>query len=148
MSTLIAIDPGLRAAHALFLDGRLLRCGQGVPLERVDRIVIEKPFVYPHSPVPPNDIVALAIQAGLVATRLGDFNSKVPEWVEPRKWKGQVPKPKSGKWVDYVIHRRVVAALDGYERVVYAEATDKVPPKSCDLSDAVGLGLWALGRFG
>ena len=147
VKSLLSIDPGTRTGWAEFANGRLVACGTTAspdfhPGPRPDRVVIERPTVYPHSQVPPNDIVSLAITAGRLSHALGEV-----EWILPRQWKGQVPKPKSRRVADYIIHRRVLARLDDAEAVIYLGGISAVPPTCCDLTDAVGLGLWALGRL-
>ncbi len=57
--------------------------------EKVDVIVIEKPKIYPSSPVRSGDILDLAVMAGALA-RVRPYAEVV--FVEPANWKGSVPK--------------------------------------------------------
>lgn len=144
----LAIDPGTHPGFALFSEGRLVACDTtGACADIVDSLVIERPMVYPHSAVPPNDVVSLAITAGRLAERYIPITCAVPQWVFPRQWKGQVPKPKSRKWKDYVVHKRILAVLDESERRTYETALAAVFATNCDLTDAVGLGLWSIERY-
>lgn len=137
---LLTIDPGLDLGWAVWND-ELRACGLGPPdLDRlsVSRAWIEKPVVYPRSPVPPNDIVKLALVAGYwrgVLTVDGvDVN-----YVEPNDWKGSVPKP---------IHEaRIWARLSPAEQAVADQGCKGVAPKKRhNVLDAIGLGLWVLKR--
>lgn len=128
-------------------------------------VVIERPEVYPGpQPTRSNDVVELAMKAAELGGQLQALGAPTPRYVRPREWKGQVPKP--------IHHRRVWSVLDARERAVlcqiarytagevelrietacrrYAE-TGKVRGYSWqahNLLDAVGLGLWDLGRMG
>ena len=142
----LAIDPGVHAhAWALFGQG-LLDCGYGDRFPRdVDRLVIEMPRIYPRSRSKgdPNDLVALAYAAGMVVGNLG-VKTQI---VEPRTWKGTVPKEK--RWDLYIIHKRIGLSLTPTESSIYLKALEQVAPsKRHNITDAVGIGLWAHGtRF-
>lgn len=136
---LLTIDPGVhKSAVALWnFDGRLIfaddlkndavfRLIRGVAEARV---VVETPVKYPtkrkqHKDV--GDLLEVAEQMKKTALRsLG---------VSPSAWKGQVPKKIHG--------RRILEAL---------EDTEKKSALSIDnhnTIDAIGLGLWVLGRLG
>jgi len=133
----ITIDPGKHTGWAAWDASPLLAaCGVGVPpafLTIGEHGVIERPMVYPRSPVPPNDIVTLAIDAGRVVGMAG-FASV--EWVLPRRWKGSAPKA--------VMHARIFAKLTLAERAIYDRVKDGAAK---DCLDAIGLGLWKLGRL-
>lgn len=100
-------------------------------------VVVERPQVYPRSRTKgdPNDLITLALVAGMVAGKLDP--AAVVE-VKPREWKGQVPK-------DAMIERiKRTLPLEEY-RVV---AQVLCPPRlKHNVWDAVGLGLWYLKRL-
>jgi hypothetical protein len=128
LKRLISIDPGEHPGWAEFRNGWLVDCGDDPwnidPCEH--HVIIERPTVYSRSPVPPNDIVTLAIEAGRIAERFGEV-----EWVLPRTWKGTVPKS--------IMTKRILAALT---------PEDFGPvPEDHNVIDAIGLGLWRLDRL-
>ncbi len=132
-SVLLAIDPGVHTGWALF-DEKLLGCGLGdPPTEFALRVVIEIPQVYPAHPVPPNDLITLAFLAGRYA---GCATCEVFT-VFPHQWKGNLSKEVCGA--------RVRFRLSSEERKVVDEL--KVPVKQLhNAMDAIGIGLFALGR--
>ena len=149
---LLAVDPGTRSlGWAAFTGSRLQACGvlkskgELEMLREVQawsralrpllssstRLVVEVPEHYPgaKSKAPPNLLAKVTFVAGGVvgALCLPDVITVVP-----KRWKGQVPKA--------VHHKRLRAVLVPGER-------DRTPPVSSDDTwDAIGLGLWALGR--
>lgn len=155
----IAIDPGTRTGWAAFDDGRLSACGAWIGygdgamgcwelsalLKRAapDVVVAEVPRIYPmrRSKGDPNDLIQLACLAG-AAVAVGRCCGR---FVEPRLWKGTIPKPeKRADWTKYIVHKRVLPILDETEASLYlAEA----PVGRLDMIDAVGLGLWHLKRL-
>lgn len=131
---LLAIDPGTRTGWAVFAGAKLLACGLGdPPTEGADRIVIEIPQVYPAHPVPPNDLITLAFLAGRYAGRATCEVSTV----FPHQWKGNLSKE--------VCAARVRFRLSPEEKKVVDEI--RVPVKQLhNVMDAIGIGLFALGR--
>jgi hypothetical protein len=131
---LLAIDPGTHTGWAVFFDKRLLACGLGdPPVEGADRVVIEIPQVYPAHPVPPNDLITLAFLAGRYAGRATCEVSTV----FPHQWKGNLSKE--------VCAARVRFRLSPEEKKVVDEL--RVPAKQLhNVMDAIGIGLFALGR--
>lgn len=129
---LLAIDPGTKQGWAVFAAGVLVACGKGeAPARRVDRLVIERPESRGgHTNTPTDDLISLAILAGIAAGRCATPGCAV-SWVKASHWKGQTPKAIS--------HARVLAKLAPEELALVARATG-------DTLDAVGLGLWALSR--
>jgi hypothetical protein len=114
MDRVLAIDPGVHlCAWALAEKLRIQRVG----IERdgpdgdinklirsfsligagfdFDLVIVEHPVIYPieRAKADPNDIVRLAAVAGVVgaACAAASSNCKL-EFVEPRRWKGTVPK--------------------------------------------------------
>lgn len=130
-SYVTAIDPGSRSrGWARFVDGRLEACGLGY-CHLQGLVIIENPQVYRGGKVDPNDLLVLARDVGRVEQMAIDAGLRV-ELVHPRTWKGNVPKT--------VHQRRILAALDANERAM-------VEGKKHDVVDAVGLGLWKVGRL-
>jgi hypothetical protein len=131
---LCAIDPGACTGWAAF-DGVLVACGTGnPPVDRATRVVIELPQVYPRQKVPPNDLITLAFLAGRYA------GASVNEGftVLPHQWKGNLPKDVCAAWVR--------ARLSPAERAIVDMCN--VPDKQKhNVVDAIGIGLFALGRM-
>jgi hypothetical protein len=83
------------------------------------------------------DLIDVTISGTAVAARLGDELI----YVSATSWKGQAPKA--------VIQRRVVERLSGIEMTALAATLCVVPRgRHHDLYDAVGIGLYHLGRMG
>jgi hypothetical protein len=148
---LVAVDPGLRTtAVALFLDGTLseierytpvhLRNAQGAIALQVfldARLVIEFPQAYRggKSKGDPNGLLRLAHLVGQLNT------AGKAELVAPATWAGQVPKATSKALAGSSPRAlRIRAALSEAERALVDWTCD-------DVIDAVGIGLWALGRL-
>ena len=160
---LVALDPGLnRSGLALFQDGELVFAdavkisARGDVVSRAARmgakivnvvhvedfldaeLIVELPQIYQReggkSKGSPNLLIPLAVVCGAVAVSFVDVHS-----VLPSAWKGQVPKQtRTGS---NPVADRVVARLTALERQHIAA---KAPH---DVYDAVGIGLWHLGRF-
>lgn len=111
--------------------------------EAVDRLVLELPQTYGGraSRGDANDLIALAAVDGAIAAL---FPLASVQAVRPHEWKGSVPKPKSARG-KYIVQERVWERLSAEERgrVVWPKA-EKL---KWDVADAIGIGLWALGRF-
>lgn len=141
---LVAIDPGKRICGlAVFVDGVLVSAGEPRPVDVVrtamavllindvdtEDWVAETPQNYPGERAKEEDLETLRrvlanieISAGVKLKRH-----------KPRAWKGQVPKE--------IHHERIRAALTESERAL----VDALP-RTRDALDAVGLGLFVLGR--
>ena len=154
---LLAIDPGRDTGWALFSGDRLVACGLGDPrlsekhrIAELERVVIERPMVYPRGQTKnPNDVVALALGAGEWGGLYRQWTDV--EYVFPFQWKGSVPKA--------VHHARVLAKLSAEERALADEAIARgrsgvnsslgkaiAPSKRHNVLDAIGLGLFGVGR--
>lgn len=137
MNRLLAVDPGKRTGFALFESTTLVRCGTVKSsdlhmLPDADELVIEVPRSRRRHPRP-NDVLDLALLAGKIVGRY----PKSALTVAPEKWKGQLPKD--------VCWKRVRACLWPDElQIVDAPLT----PLDHNARDAIGIGLWHLGRFG
>jgi len=149
MTTLLSIDPGVKTvAWALFRKGYLVDVqlsraksleeqigGLQLP-EAVAKVVIEVPQVYASSPRA-EDLIRLAMVAGACLKEAGRYGHEIEALlVKPHAWKGTVPKD--------IHNKRVLKRLDRQERSL----VEDVNPKSLrhNAIDAVGIGLWALGR--
>ncbi len=136
----LAVDPGASYGWAVYEDGALLDCGAGRPGDRtwagIDHVVAEKPQRYPHDPISPTKLETLREHLRVVLRPL--IAAGVPVvYVFPREWKGQLPKPTHA--------RRIVAKLRPEERAVYDARMRPLGTKArTDLTDACGLGQWAL----
>jgi hypothetical protein len=93
--------------------------------------LIEEPTIYPHSKARPADVMALQLKVGELKGRFEAVGCKV-DLVQPRTWKHSVPKP--------IHHARISKALTDAERRLAEGARG-------DTWDAIGLGLWKLGRM-
>lgn len=156
MSTLIAIDPGLVCTGVATFDGSRLidvngyRSSRGPLVDRVQSIVacifdgaicgdaatIELPTIYPHGRGKGggNDIRDLAV---LVGALISNIRGSIV-LVEPACWKGQVPKE---------IHQaRILGKLDPNELCIIESARKKYGAVTHNLIDAVGIGLYSIGR--
>ncbi len=162
MSKLLTLDPGLRyPAVAVFTDGVLVHAsrvkvpGTSHKLEMgmrclnvarlvnvhispfcpVDELVIEWPRCYRMMKGDPADLFPLAGVGMALAGMLGVpvTAPTAPEWI------GNVPKTTKGNPLDSVRARRI------WDRLTEAERACVV--LSHDALDAVGLGLWKLGRL-
>jgi hypothetical protein len=175
VSDLVAFDPGLiHPAAAIFRDGALVAASR-VPVPRrlakdvsdygersrqvaalvaewvVQRLVRD----YTHQPAPPrelvferpqiyragrskgdpNDLIPLAIIAGAVSGILG-CRVCAPT---PREWTGGIEKDEEGDPWASPRGQRVRRRLSDAEFATITPSHDAI--------DAVGLGLWRLGRF-
>jgi hypothetical protein len=139
MSTLIAIDPGVhRCGWALFVAGKLVDCAY-IPTKDIEvsgRTIIELPQIYRSSKSKgdPNDLIDIALVVGALLERSGGH----AELVLPRKWKGTVPKK--------VMLKRIVSKLSEAEKRVLSNAYGATKSTLHNVTDSVGIGLWALKR--
>jgi hypothetical protein len=143
---LLAIDPGGDTGWALFDSGRLIHCGvssgkrSNLPDVPPDASVyLEVPEHRPHREKNPQAILTLAVRTGEMG---GGFRAKGHKvtYVTPNEWKGgPVPKP--------VQHIRDKARLDAAETGLLTRVLVNVAEgKRHNLLDAIGIGLFALGR--
>lgn len=132
----LAIDPGAHPGWAILSDElRLIGCGINLaPRWKFKAVLCERPTVYPRSRVPPADIVTLAISAGELVLPFRELGSQIL-WVQPRTWKGQIPKAPH--------HASIMDALAPSERAVVAEDLKGVAKEwQEDAKDAVGLAAY------
>jgi hypothetical protein len=129
---LLAIDPGASTGWAYFENCQIVSCGavRGktyIPLVHPDLVLIENPVIYPRSKARPADILKVARIVGWYEHQ---FSLCKVQLVEPREWKGTIPKE--------IMLRRIFAHLTSQEKV-------KVKGMPHDTLDAIGLGLWKIG---
>lgn len=125
------------AAHSALGDAVdswvALRCDQYHPTS----LVIEHPRVYPGAPNKDlNDLLDVVAVGAAVGAKLQHTLTRAPETVYPSEWKGTVKKA--------VMTERIRRALTPDELKV-CRFTNK--SDDSDLLDAVGIGLWRLGRL-
>lgn len=151
---LLAIDPGTCTGWAGYENGRLMGCGVGEDLHAqrlattiAERVVIESPKLRPWGEKNPNAILTLARNAGEWGGKISQACGALVEYVTPNDWKGSTSKD--------VAHARIWSALSDEEKALvdrsFAAAKGRnglAPSKRHNVLDAIGLGLWAVGRFG
>ena len=113
-------------------------------------VLVESQKIYPigkkqkKGGIPDNDVVILARRAGELAGAYRMAGAE-REYVLPRDWKGTIPKPKNGE--QYIIEKRALAVLDEREtQLIYSTKSARAKSLDHNLIDAVGIGLWRLGR--
>lgn len=142
---ILAIDPGSDMGWALFDEGRLISCGVGTPdgaALHIGRVVLERPMIYPggRQRARPRDVITLALRAGEAAGLYARRYGVEPEYFEPDVWKG-------GSIAKEAHHPRVWKRLSQAEHEIVSKAATTVPEKKRhNMLDAIGIGLFALGR--
>jgi len=142
---LLSIDPGVTTGTAYFINGELHRAF-AIPFEKLmteppqaffNEVILEFPKWRPHSGAEIDDLLGLAHKAG----RIEQFcleRGMVVDRVWPHVWKGSVPKP--------IHNQRVLRTLSSDELArVPLRPRAKTPDHNC--IDAIGIGLWKLGRL-
>lgn len=144
MSRTVFIDPGKHsAAMVLSTGGTLLEAYYGPPelctWSPAPRIVAEKPTVYRKSPVPPEDLVDVAIGLGYTLRGLTDPALGVEiELVLPRVWKGTTRKSVK------TARLKALAIKNGHYDILLASGA--TGSKMHNVLDAYGLWQWDLKR--
>lgn len=126
--------------HGTLADITQSQKGNHAPFDVYDRpltIVAELPQVYRagRSKADPNDLVKLAFWLGV---KVGSCRYDELHLVLPNRWKGTVPKD--------IMQTRIDEALSEDERRVLDSFKIQKSLKH-NLYDAVGIGLWFLGRL-
>lgn len=141
--------PGNKTGWAVFANRALLSAGvdkksdlfcaagRGIILAQETLVLVELPRWYPHDHKDVNDLLDLCVLVGEVK-RFYEAQSCVVELVFPRTWKGTQPKDVCG--------RRVLASLTP-EEVALLPKRPRAKDFDNNMTDAVGLGLWKLGRL-
>lgn len=150
IADLVSVDPGKDALGlAFWLRGRLVRAGRfpvgDFPIAAgVLRVVVERPRAR-HANATPGGvrghqaIVDVALSGGLAA---GRFGGELATFF-PDEWKGSTSKRAPGT---YVVELRCRGLLTA-EEVALVELP-RAKGRHHDVWDAVGIGLFALGRAG
>lgn len=158
MSRLVAIDPDTKACGvALFVDGRLRRAlalpvsdfAAIAPLraEQGDSLcVIERPRMYGRVG-DQRDFLDLAVIVGRAQEIMRAQGYEV-QLVEPRVWKGGAPKRITSLrvWARLSAQERCRVDLPARALRALDAGQGVASGRSSDVLDAVGIGLWALGR--
>ena len=150
--SILAIDPGASAGWALFgfsLDNTwwMLNCGLEHPANclhkefcalRADVCIVELPNREKQDTIKrSNDLYKTALRAGVLAasTTCGHLVT-----VSPHEWKGSVPK--------HIHNKRCLERLRPNEDACLRRVLSRLPEsESNNVIDAIGLGLWACGRW-
>lgn len=138
---LLAVDSGGNTGWALFDPSSkvLVACGLNKFPDRwevpITRVVIERPHTG-QTQARKRDIITLAIRAGEVGGVMRLLTGVEPEYIEPQKWKGQLPKKRCNDIVE--------ARLSEPEK----RLLNNIKPKGAkhNVLDAIGIGLFASGR--
>lgn len=141
---ILAVDPGKSAAGMAWFDqGRLLAAeyvgvlwwDSQIKTFPLRELALERQYLTKKHPRP-MDIVDLAFAAGTVKgmVRAHWPYCAVTEY-QPVRWKGNVPKP--------IMIRRIRAALSADELT----RIHRIGSKDHNTFDAIGIGLYALGRL-
>lgn len=141
----IAIDPGKTHAGVAIFNGSQLETAFYTTLSDLGiRADVYGPFgilwlerqYLPKKHPRPMDIVELAFGAGFAAGVVTHCHPQcdVVEF-QPMQWKGNVPKP--------IMAKRILSVLDETELA----KINRVGYKDHNTIDAIGIGLYALGRL-
>lgn len=147
---LVAVDPGKHlCGFAVFCsEGKLQHCGLldlgGMRTFFIEGrrhssdVVIEKPQVYPGRKLrgDPNDLIDVALSAGCIAEMARAYGNVV-EFVLPRRWKGTRPKD--------VDNELTFSQMLPHEKVMLVRGCP-LKSKRHNVLDAIGIGMWKLGR--
>ena len=133
---LVSIDPGVAYYAEATWVGRSLDTARLVKntdpvVWSVNAFVIESQYLDRRGAARTDDVIALAQAAGRIAANYPDAR-----WVLPGLWKGGVPKSAHQKRI-----RAVLTSEEGDKLAGMNKGTLK------QVLDAIGLGLWALGRL-
>ncbi len=146
---LLAIDPGTDTGWAYFNGAKQLAyCGLAQVGDEhptaPPTVIIECPRLRPHGEKNPNAILLVARNAGEWGGRYAALGATI-KYVTPNEWKGSVPKDIS--------QARSWGILSEPERTIvdtcFKSAKGRngmAPSKRHNVLDAIGIGLWAVGR--
>lgn len=137
---LYAVDSGEHSGIAYFVDGKLqfahrTRVEDGNIFLRYEEAVVEIPD---RIKVDPKSIIKLALNAGAWLQHFGAGGRRVRA-IEASAWKASTDPD--------VLARRILATLTDEERAVIPK-TRSALGHDHNVIDAIGLGLWRLGRMG
>lgn len=155
MAGMIAIDPGKNTGIAAFnTGGDLIYCclvkyqkefGYFSYIRQILwameyftplQVAIERPQIYPQRQQKgdPNDLIDVAILAGICIGAAQDCSIDL---VKPHAWKGSRPKT-----VDVNYTKSLLSPVE--KRIL--EKCDCIKSELHNVIDAIGIGLWKLGR--
>lgn len=149
MTHVVGIDPGETTGFAWFVGDQLSRAFAWpfsefiaappfTERESMD-VVIEMPKWRPHSHEEIDDLIGVAEKVGRIE-QFYVMQRKRVRLVWPNIWKGSVPKA--------VHNERVLRALRPAEvELLPRRPRSKKNPYDHNMVDAVGIGLWKLGRM-
>jgi hypothetical protein len=153
---ILAIDPGENTGWALFdwpatqRPACLVACGIGHPPFGVaKKVFIEMPQFYPRGHKRPNDLIKLAFTAGRLVGASGvaemGYGYEATYFL-PHEWKGNIPKETCNNRARMRLQPDELAVLAACENVILAYGGGG---KSVlhNVLDAIGIGLFAVGRF-
>lgn len=142
---LVAVDSGADSGFAVFDDGKLSRAdladvldppGIGGPCGPLAAVVIEIPD---RIKVNPKSVIKLALNAGRWLQYFGERVAGEVRAVEASAWKASTDPD--------ILAKRILAHLSPEERAVIPK-TRSALGHDHNVIDAIGLGLWRLGRMG
>lgn len=113
--------------------------------DRPCAVVVERPQVYAHRGAKGADaLLDIWLTGGSLALRLCEMlPGSTLRGVRPSEWKGQIPKPPSGRLIDYAIFARLVTQLGDAEMQRLTQALASTPADlQMDVADAVGIARW------
>lgn len=153
---LLSLDPGNVTGWAFFFNNKLRMahaakkesfwskkswptCVDSSTIEafHLSTVLIEVPRWYPHDHSDVNDLLDLSVFVGELK-RSYEAQGYQAELVWPRTWKGNVPKK--------ITNNRTLAALTPDE-VALLPRRPRAKDFDNNMLDAIGLGLWKLGRL-
>ncbi len=162
LGMLLAIDPGQDSGWALFnAERRLAICGLGLAtlgtmrlLRALSEVIIECEQLHGRSEKNPNSILLMARNAGEWFGRCSEYCENV-RYIRVADWKGSTPKD--------INHRRTLEKLDPSELKALVIGCKDLSPRSAAIDaairkglttsdkrqnvlDAIGIGLWGVGR--
>lgn len=151
---LISIDPGKSGlGWASFFDSRLIGAGIFENITDLHKfnyifvdflktrepriVVVEVPQIYQqrHWKGDPNDLVDVAVIVGVVVAAASAYTK--PQLVKPHSWKGNRPKATDNMYT---------LSLLKPDELKVVEDCGVSKSKLHNVIDAVGIGLWKLGR--
>lgn len=140
---MIYVDPGVHACGVAYFSDKL-HWARYIRVEDLSEqimggqpLVIEMPRIYPGSGQQKGDLNDLLDLAAIVGycEGLNGLRFPPPRRVFPAQWKGQVPKK--------IMTARILKHLTPYE----LDKIERVGAKDHNTIDAIGIGLWDLGRL-
>ncbi len=155
---LVVFDPGGKLGYAVFVNGRLVKCGYGKhhrflsepvwPYKKGGVFIVERPMSYPgkKSKQNPNDLMQTDFRAGEITQLYRMQGYEIEQVRPPNEWKGTIGKPEKGE--QYIIEARVLERLDEEETTLLYESGSASSGELDDnMIDAIGIGLWRLMRW-